>query len=191
MSIRNDEHKQLGSGSGHMSAGRSGGMPGRSQLMSTATRRATSRKAMRVATVFTGAAATAVAFAPAALAAPGHAPAQGHTALVNGKTRAVRPDNTGSIRSKGCGTSDVHWLHIEYASFFRSKLCKAFGFRGYMTDGQDMYAQCGGNNYGNIFGSKGTLSFGPGNTYRSFPRRNISAVSIYFWSGTDQCRWPR
>jgi hypothetical protein len=159
--------------------------------MSTATRRAASRKAMRVATVFTGAAATAVAFAPAALAAPGHAPAQGHTALVNGKTRAVRPETT--IESKGCGTSDVHWLHISYASFFRSHLCKAFGFAGYKADGQDMQAQCGGNNYGTIFSSKGTdIGFGPGNTYRTFnPRKNISGVSIYYWSGNDQCAWPR
>jgi hypothetical protein len=161
--------------------------------MSTATRKATSRKAMRVATVFTGAAATAVAFAPAALAAPGHVQAQGHTALVNGKTRAVRPENSGSIRSKGCGTSDVHWLHISYASFFRSHLCKAFGFRGYFADGQDMQAQCGGTNYGTIFSSKGTdIHFGPGNTYRTFnPRKNISGVSIYAWSGNDQCSWPR
>jgi len=161
--------------------------------MSTATRRATSRKAMRVATVFTGAAATAVAFAPTALAAPGHAQAQGHTALVNGKTRAVSPENTGSIRSKGCGASDVHWLHIEYGSLFRSKLCKAFGFKGVFNDSQSMFAQCGGNNFGNIFYSGGRdVGFGPGNTYRSFkPRKLISAVSIYFWSGTDKCAWPR
>ena len=80
--------------------------------MNAATRTTTSRKAMRVATCFTGAAAAAVAFAPAALAAPGHAPAQGHTALVNGKTQAVKPDTT--IKSRGCHTSDAHWLHIEY-----------------------------------------------------------------------------
>jgi hypothetical protein len=189
MSIRNDEYKQLGSGSGHMSRPQRGGMPGRSQLMSTATRRTTSRKAMRVATVFTGAAATAVAFAPAALAAPGHAPAQGHTALANGKTQAVRPENSGTIRSKGCGTSDETWLHIEYASIFGDNRCKAFGFKGRFDLSQDMDAQCGGNNYGNIFGSKGDLSFGPGNYYRRVSRR-ISVVSIYYWSGTDRCAWP-
>ena len=189
MSIRDDVYKQLGSGSGRMSAGRCGGMPGRSQLMSTATRRATSRKAMRVATVFTGAAAAAVAYAPAALAAPGHAPAQGHTALVNGKTGGART----TIESKGCGASDVHWLHLSYASFFRSHLCKAFGFAGKKTDGQDLQAQCGGTNYGTIFSSKGKdIPFGPGNTYRTFnPRININAVSIYSWSGNDQCAWPR
>jgi hypothetical protein len=144
---------------------------------------------MRVATVFTGAAAAAVAFAPAALATPGHAPAQGHTALVNGTTRSAS-SNT-AIRSAGCNATDVHWLHIEYASVFRSKLCKAFGFKGVFKDSQDMYAQCGGNNFGNIYGSKGDLSFGPGNTYRNFTRRQISEVSIYHWSGNDQCRWPR
>jgi len=157
--------------------------------MSTATRRAASRKAMRVATCFTGAAAAAVAFAPAALAAPGNAAAQGHTGLVNGKTQAVRPD----ITSKGCGASDVQWLHISYASMIRSHLCKAFGFTGYKADGQDMQAQCGGNNYGTIFSAKGTdIGFGPGNTYRAFnPRKNISGVSIYYWSGKDKCAWPR
>jgi hypothetical protein len=146
---------------------------------------------MRVATCFTGAAAAAVAFAPAALAAPGHAPAQGHTALVNGTTRAMGPDvHSGSIRSKGCNTTDVHWLHISYASLFRSKLCKAFGFRGFMTVSQDMTKQCGGNNYGTIFTSKGGLSFGPGNTYRNVKRKSISGVSIYQWKGTDKCAWP-
>jgi hypothetical protein len=160
--------------------------------MSTATRRATSRKAMRVATVFTGAAATAVAFAPAALAAPSHAPAQGHTALVNGKTRAMRPDvDSGTIRSKGCGTSDVHWLHIEYVSLFRRDLCKAFGYRGFMTVAQDFFAECGGNNYGTIYWNGGNLGFGPGNTYRSVTERNISGVSIYSFKGTDKCAWPR
>jgi hypothetical protein len=156
--------------------------------MSTATRRATSRKAMRVATVFTGAAAAAVAYAPAALAAPGHAPAQGHTALANGKTGGART----AIESKGCGASDVHWLHVQYNSPFRV-LCKAFGFAGVKDVGQlTMYAQCGGNNYGNLFTQEGVVSFGPGNTYRSFTYgKYLSAVSIYYWNGTDQCRWPR
>jgi hypothetical protein len=146
---------------------------------------------MRVATVFTGAAATAVAFAPAALAAPGHAQVQGHTALAQGKTRAVQPET--GIRSKGCGTSDVNWLHIEYGSLAGRDLCKAFGFAGVFKDSQSMFAQCGGNNFGNIFYSGGKdVSFGPGNTYRSFhPRKLISKVSIYFWSGTDHCAWPR
>ena len=154
--------------------------------MSTATRRATSRKAMRVATVFTGAAAAAVAYAPAALAAPGHAPAQGHTALVNGKTGGAR------IQSKGCGASDVHWLHVQYNSPFRV-LCKAFGFAGVKDVGTlTMYAQCGGTNYGNLFTEEGVVSFGPGNTYRSFTYgKYLSAVSIYSWSGTDKCAWPR
>jgi hypothetical protein len=149
------------------------------------------RKAMRVATVFTGAAATAVTFAPGALAAPRHAPAQGHTALVNGKTRAVRPDNSGSIRSKGCGTSDVHWLHVEYNALFGVEDCKAFGYAGVFDVYLSMVAQCGGNNYGTIYYSGGkSLSYGPGNTYRNV-HKNFSAASIYYWSGNDKCAWPR
>jgi hypothetical protein len=160
--------------------------------MNAATRTTTSRKAMRVATVFTGAAAAAVAFAPGALAAPGHVPTQGHTARPSGKTQV--PDvHSGSIRSAGCTTNT--WLHIQYSSTFRT-LCKAFGFKGRMTPASSplgMEAQCGGNNYGTLYysGNK-TIGFGPGTTYRTFnPKRYVSEVAIYRWAGTDKCKWPR
>jgi hypothetical protein len=101
----------------------------------------------------------------------------------------VRPD----IKSKGCGTSDVHWLHIEYKSLFGDEDCKAFGYAGYFNLGGKvaMTAQCGGNNYGSLYYSDGrNLSFGPGNTYRNLTKA-LSAVSIVFWSGNDKCAWPR
>ena len=159
--------------------------------MSTATKRGASRRAMRVATVFTGAAATAVTFAPTALAAPGPAPGQGHTALVNGKTRAMGPDRSGSIKSAACNATDTHWLHIQYESLFQRKLCKAFGFRGTKIVSQDMSAECGGNNTGAIFYGTGSLRYGPGNTYRNATHKSISAVEVSFWSGNDKCAWPR
>jgi hypothetical protein len=168
--------------------------PGRGKFMNTATRKTTSRQAMRVATVFTGAAAAAVGFAPAALAAPGHAAAQDHPARANGKAQAMAPAS--SIRSAGCTTNT--WLHIQYSSLLRDALCKQFGFAGKMRpvtpDGDTlaMNAQCGGNNIGNIYYSGKKLPYAQGTSYRSFnPFRVVSYVSIRKWSGTDECAWPR
>jgi hypothetical protein len=159
--------------------------------MNAATRKTTSRQAMRVATVFTGAAAAAVGFAPAALAAPGHAATQDHPARANGKAQAMAPAS--SIRSAGCTTNT--WLHVEYFSSFR-ELCRAFGFAGKMkplSAPLEMSAQCGGNNYGTFFSSQGKkTTYGPGTTYREFSNPiSVSYVSIRKWSGTDECAWPR
>jgi hypothetical protein len=154
----------------------------------------TSRKAMRVATVFTGAAATAVAFAPVAMAATGQATPHGHPAQAAGTNHTVRPDvHSGSIRSTGCTTNT--WLHVQYESVFRT-LCKAFGFKGRMTPASSPLvtsAQCGGNNYGVLYYSGNKhITFGPGTTYRTFnPTKNISEVAISRWNGTDKCAWPR
>jgi hypothetical protein len=147
---------------------------------------------MRVATVFTGAAATAVAFAPGAMAATGHATAQDHPARAAGTNQTMGPDfHSKSIKSAGCTTNT--WLHVQYTSVFRT-LCKAFGFKGRMTPASSplaMNAQCGGNNYGTLFYSSGkTVGYGPGTTYRNITR-NVSEVSIYKWNGTDKCAWPR
>jgi hypothetical protein len=159
--------------------------------MNTDTRTTTSRKAMRVATVFTGAAAAAVGFAPTALAAPVHAAAQGHLTQANGRAQAMTPD-ANSIKSRGCTTNT--WLHIQYFSTFRA-LCRQFGFAGEMTPKSAplrMTAQCGGNNVGTIYHSSGkSLSFYQGTTYRPFTTNlYVSKVSIYFWNGTEQCAWP-
>jgi hypothetical protein len=161
--------------------------------MNAATRTTASRKAMRVATVFTGAAAAAVGFAPTALAAPVHAAAQGHPAQANGRAQEMRPD-ANSIQSRGCTTNT--WLHIEYSEFLRSDLCKQFGFAGSMKPAGGtlaMTAQCGGNNVGNIYYSSHTsLPYYQGAKYRSFsPFKVVSKVSIFYWSGTEKCAWPR
>jgi hypothetical protein len=164
--------------------------------MNTAIRTTTARKAMRVATVFAGAAGLAVAFGPGALAAPSHAPVQGHPARANGKPQVVAGEVLyGSIRSAGCTTNE--WLHIQYSSTFRT-LCKAFGYAGEMVPSSSplhMEAQCGGNNYGAIFYQSGLepITYGPGKTYRTFstPFPKVSAVSISKWKGTDKCAWPR
>jgi hypothetical protein len=162
--------------------------------MSTATRTTSARKAMRVATVFTGAAGLAVAFGPGALATAGHVPTQGHSARATGKAPVVNQQVLwGHIRSEGCTTNE--WLHIQYSSTFRT-LCKAFGYSGEMVPKSSplhMEAQCGGNNIGAIFASGEGITYGPGKGYRTFsaPLPAVSAVEISGYKGTDKCAWPR
>jgi hypothetical protein len=166
-------------------------MPGRGQFMSRATRTTTARKAMRAATVFTGAAGLAVAFGPgAAMAAAGHAPARSHPARAAGTTPAHIRLTAADIESRGCTTNT--WLHIEYSSVVRS-LCKQYGYSGSAIAPLGMYmtAQCGGNNYGDIATwASGSYPFGPGKTYRSI-NGWVFEVDIYSWKGADKCAWPR
>jgi hypothetical protein len=144
---------------------------------------------MRAATVFTGAAGLAVAFGPAAMAAAGQAPAHGHSARATGTTPAHIQLTAADIKSKGCTTNT--WLHIEYTSPFRD-LCKQFGYTGSVVFGSlTMIAQCGGNNYGDLFiAAHSPITFGPGKTYRNLTYL-LNGVSITHWKGTDECAWPR
>jgi hypothetical protein len=165
-------------------------MPGRDQFMN----RTTSRKAMRAAVVFTGAAAAGVAFGPgAALAAAGHTPAQGHSARAAGTTPANIQLTAADIKSNNCTTNT--WLHIAYFSneiIPLRTLCKQFGFSGVkdvVADGMYMVGQCGGNNYGTVYYSGKSIPYGPGTTYRTL-KGWVSDVSIYYWSGNDKCAWP-
>jgi hypothetical protein len=157
--------------------------------MSTATRTTTARKAMRAATVFTGAAGLAVGFGPTAMAATGQAPAQGHSARATGTTPANIQLTAADIVSKGCTTND--WLHIEYSSLFRDDLCRQFGYVGYAYPYIYMNHQCGGNNFGNLYVSGYlVIPFGRGTGYRTLPG-DLSTVSISGYGGSYQCPWPR
>jgi hypothetical protein len=145
---------------------------------------------MRAAIVFTGAAAAGVTFGPGtALAAAGHTPAQGHSARAAGTTPANIQLTAADIKSAGCTTNT--WLHIAYASSYNLRhLCRAYGYAGLAYAGLMMSAQCGGNNSGTLFYSGNAVPYGPGRTYRTLNGILIS-VSIYRWSGTDKCAWPR
>jgi hypothetical protein len=158
--------------------------------MSTATRTTTARKAMRAATVFTGAAGLAVAFGPTAMAAAGQAH-HGHSARAAGTTTATRQGPRTTIESRGCGDGKTTWLHVEYTSPFRD-LCRQYGYAGILDQHSiSMIAQCGGNNYGSLYVSgHSPISFGPGTTYRNLDYY-LDAVSITHWKGTDECAWPR
>jgi hypothetical protein len=154
--------------------------------MKPATTKPTRRRAMRAATVFTGAAAAA-AFAPAAMAAtagPGHAAATGHLAQPEGRV-------TGSIRSApNCSGAVSHWLHVTSAvnDFTNRYVC--YGYRGRFTvGGEQMKSQCGGNNNGFLFSAGNVgLAFGPGTTFRHFKTNiSLSSVVIDGWTGNDRC----
>jgi len=144
-------------------------------------RKITSRKTrMRVATVFTGAAAAA-AFTPAAMAATGHAAGTGH-----GTDMTATPDGgTGKITfSAYC--HNAQWLHLEWSRGATG----CFGYSGVWNFGDDkpVSHECGGTNHGFVYYSNnhGAASYGPGTGYRGFPYK-VTALSIQYWTGTDKC----
>jgi hypothetical protein len=144
------------------------------------------RKAMRVTTLFTGAAAVA-AWGPAAMAGTGHAE---HTTGTMHTTGTIRPGGTarpdlrisGSIEiSYNCDNGE--WVHLDVAG---AKAC--YGYQGVWQFRRGPVDECGGTNYGNMFVYNTGLSslFGPGRTYRTFSF-SPSRILITGWSGTDKC----
>jgi hypothetical protein len=137
-----------------------------------------SRRTMRVATMFTGVAASAAAFAPFAPAA--HASIQ---------------------ENVGCANVP-NWFHT-YDSNDPGKNSVCFGYRGNSPETiEDWQGFCGGTNYGSF--SAGYTStpkrgtFGPGTTIYWFTKAKIwDYQSVYMnrlmisrWSGTDTCPQP-
>jgi hypothetical protein len=158
-----------------------------------------SGKTMRVATLFTGAAAYAAAFAPAAAAGTVHAAGAGHQARLDGRTltalrlhdtmHGARPDDSGSIGWTSSCTRFPHWVHI-----YSPAVHTCVGFKGtldFVTDlGQPIGAStiCGGNNYGwykSVGDRKGY--YHQGTTYATLPVDNIKSIHISGWKGTDAC----
>lgn len=141
-----------------------------------------SGKTMRVATLFTGAAACAAAFAPAAVAGTGHPAAVGHQARLDGKALALpwlhrapeglQPDTS---PTNNCGTTP-RWVHVAYSPHKVS----CFGFDGALSRHPAVHfsRECGGDNRGHIAGPSGSWGFGPGHTYTYPPIRMISYISI-------------
>jgi hypothetical protein len=157
-------------------------------------------KTMRVATTFTGAAACAAAFAPAATAAT-HPTAVEHAkhellptpraTLPTAKGAlfdAVTPDNSGSIRTAVC-SGRPNWFHFVWFSVGGAgPFLTCAGFKGTIDTSLFMSAQCGGNNIGYIDGPAGKITYGPGTTYRVFsPSPLINQIHISRWTGGDAC----
>lgn len=149
------------------------------------------RRAMRVATIFTGVAACTI----------------GVTQVANAQDmRPAVPAGTiqGNIKSvASCGSRGIDgtWLHVSTVSNFSVLaepvtrwMSDCFGNSGWYQGprGTGMVAQCGGNNYGNLSGATASgkwwsVAFGPGTTYRTLNKAHLSNVFISKWHGTDKC----
>jgi hypothetical protein len=155
--------------------------------MNTAIKKAAVGKTLRVATVFTGAAACAAAFTPAAMAATGH---------------PARPQNGAAYDSMKVTSNCAgvpNWLHLTFwwsskpgPSFYLRTMC--WGFAGIdaaippQRGGTNRLSyECGGNNYGYLNPATDFQNFGPGTGYRHENNFVVNSVEITGWSGTDRC----
>jgi hypothetical protein len=153
------------------------------------------RKAMRVATVFTGVAACAAAFVPTANAHALGRPAR-HPAL------KVKPETTGIRSVANCGSKDATWFRAYWTiPYDSSPQSVCVGYAGKMRiAGHDYWGYCGGNNRGSITHSIDdtighTKGFTPSNSIYYFRSKFgypgsvdlISSVAITKWSGSEQC----
>ena len=160
-----------------------------------------SGKALRVATVFTGAAAAAGAFVPAAYAGGGHATAQRtydqHAAGRHGARLH------GIVTKPNCPGGTSNWIHLG----FHKQSDRCYGFSGSLfgTVSRPVWfatSFCGGNNFGWISGkltgdnnASWSHSIGHGTTYFTIPHTSQLALAttglwLYSWSGHDTCKFP-
>jgi hypothetical protein len=157
------------------------------------------RKAMRVATIFTGVAAATVGMTQVANA-QGYRPINAHD-VRPGHVRGMRPAGrlSGSIRSSiACGIEGKNktWLHTSITDYWASGYeitSDCFGFKGFFTSPPftGLRAECGGNNHGYLEGELGGRSksyhFGPGTTYHALNWSHFDWLTINSWTGTDAC----
>jgi hypothetical protein len=156
---------------------------------------------LRVATVFTGAAACAVGFGTAANAQPLHAQplhtrAGGTPAQYRTRGR-IRPDG----EATGCDAGKSTWWHgystYEVMGIFTQHVEVCVGYTSPTpTPGLNASGFCGGNNYGSFLGTNGVWHhFSEGKTIYYFKAKNgfpgsrysIKSVSIFGWSQGDTC----
>jgi hypothetical protein len=142
------------------------------------------KRSFRVATAFTGAAALAGGYGPAALAATTQA-------------TAVRPD-IGPARVCGANNGGVsNWVHFFYPNDDHPAVC--IGGGGATSVAANIGSFCPGNNSGWVRGihsndSPLTFFFHAGQGRHSMAywiaRANfyVSAMSISHWKGNDPCR---
>jgi hypothetical protein len=145
------------------------------------------RKAFKVATVFTGTAACAAAFAPAAGAA------------TTAGTQQVEPATSHRNCVIGPRTTSMVFWWLSTANHGPTCVGGANN-RGLRTTlGVDYSKFCGGNNYGYVYGpsfaslqSNGTVitgrfHFHPGTGTAALGGALVDSVLITNWSGTDTC----
>lgn len=161
-------------------------------------------KTMRVATVFTGAAACAAAFAPAAQAATGHQAAPDGKTLTDARTLRVlraaampgfQPNSSrvsGQISWTSHCANTPKYVHLVGASDY------CVGHDGIWSFGPSWYPFisriCGGNNSGSYENTSGEVAkFHPGTTYAHLPWKGdtlIRRIRIKKYTGNDECPAP-
>jgi hypothetical protein len=159
------------------------------------------RKSFQMATVFTGAAACAAAFAPTAGAATTRTAPAVRAGAASTRTAAAVPARTVSV---DCNASTKTWVHVYFpAGADHGPVC--FGDRGAEgVNSVTLVGECGGNNSGWIYGystARGgswSIHFGHGTTERNFSKWSrsgihlggdliVTEVSITGFSGGDTC----
>lgn len=154
--------------------------------MKPSVKKAVSGRKMKVATIFTGAAACAGLAGGPAMAGTVHA-----GAAQPGQQPRVSP--RAGIEQADCfGDNQSHWLHIGWSTSTES-VVTCFGNKGTFDFDPDYYIslQCGGNNKGYISGTgvdgHRKVTYGHGTTWRNIGELSVSKVHISSWSGDDTC----
>jgi len=162
-----------------------------------------SRKTMRVATVFTGVAASAVAMGQTANAQDTVQPGATHTSKHVGRTaRTAVPAvvESGSIRAAySCNHRNIDhtWVHIwtevYNVPYQESLVADCYGDKGtYLSPrGFGVIGVCGGENHGFLTGTNSgeywVYDFTAGTKYIPLSKGSLYAIDIEGWAGTDQC----
>jgi hypothetical protein len=163
--------------------------------MKPTVKKAASGRTMRVATVFTGAAACAAAFTPATAAAGigHHAVARpGHQLRLDVAVAAADRIRSGPCSRLG-SSADLRF------KAFLGRIC--FGYAGIWTrhpgSGYSVSQICGGNNFGSYggyskqgLGSFHSAEFRQGSTYVFLPwagTTDLTYVNIQGWHGSKEC----
>jgi len=148
------------------------------------------RKAKRVATIFTGTAAAAAAFVPAAQAGTVGQPLNMQAGTVKPLNTGgkIKPDYTirGSIEAAPC-SKVPQWLHLANKD---GQFC--FGYKGtveYNGQFNTVSHECGGTNHGGLRSPEGTnWGFGPGTTWTKPGIYYLSSITINGWvTSTHRC----
>jgi hypothetical protein len=158
--------------------------------MTSGTQKPALRRKLRVATTFTGAAACALTFAPAAMAGTHPAAARpGHQLQPFGlNLHGIRAIANGNCE----GANQSHWLHLEAS--FGSVTCYGMrGKTGSLGAGYPVSSYCGGNNSGHLNYNGHTQARFQVGTYYYRPKTHpflVNSVSISTWHGSDTCSGP-
>lgn len=126
------------------------------------------RKSFRVATVFTGAAACAAVFAPAAGAAP----------VAPGATGEITPK---AVTGNNCTAGEWNWTHMWYTTSEKHSIAACFAGTGtYPIPGNKKFSYfCAGNNSGSLNTNYGYLPFWAGSKILGLSSAVVHSVRLW------------